>query len=38
MFKTGKTDETAQTMLGPVAALEALEKSVNQRKRIKISL
>ena len=27
MFRTGKTDETAQTMLGPVAVLEALEKS-----------
>ncbi len=28
MFKTGKTDETDETMLGPVAVLESLEKSV----------
>ena len=28
MFKTGKTDETYETMLGPVAVLESLEKSV----------
>jgi predicted dehydrogenase len=28
MFKTGKTQETEETMLGPVAVLESLEKSV----------
>ena len=27
MFKTGKTDETEQTMLGPVGVLQGLEKS-----------
>ena len=37
MFKTGKTDETAQTMLTPVAVLEALEKSIKQKKRIKVA-
>ena len=31
MFKTGKTPETEETMLGPVAVLEALEKSVARR-------
>jgi hypothetical protein len=31
MFKTGKTAETEETMLGPVAVLEALEKSVAKR-------
>ena len=36
MFKTGKTDETAETMLKPVAVLEALEKSIKQKKRIKV--
>ncbi|MDP6019353.1 MAG: hypothetical protein QGI32_24905, partial [Candidatus Latescibacteria bacterium] len=35
MFKTGKTDETEQTMLGPVAVLESLEKSVkNPQARV----
>ena len=39
MFKTGKTDETPQSMLGPVAVLEALEKSVNRKwARVKVSL
>ena len=37
MFRTGKTQETAQTMLGPVAVLEALEKSVASRKRVKVA-
>jgi len=38
MFKTGKTTETPQTMLGPVAVLEALEKSVNRKgARVKVS-
>ncbi len=35
MFKTGKTDETEQSMLGPVAVLESLEKSVkNPQARV----
>lgn len=38
MFKTGKTTETAETMLGPVATLEALEKSVVSKGRVKVSL
>ncbi|MFH1571694.1 MAG: hypothetical protein ABIL09_27135, partial [Gemmatimonadota bacterium] len=39
MFKTGKTAETAQSMLGPVAVLEALEKSINRRgARVKVKL
>ena len=32
MFRTGQTDETAQTMLGPVAVLEALEKSLEEEE------
>ena len=28
MFRTGQTEETEETMLGPVAVLESLEKSV----------
>ena len=38
MFRTGKTDETAQTMLGPVAVLEALEKSLVQKSRVRVQL
>jgi predicted dehydrogenase len=38
MFKTGKTPETLESMLGPVAVLEALEKSVGTGKRIKVSI
>jgi predicted dehydrogenase len=38
MFRTGKTVETVETMLGPVAVLEALEKSVARRARVKVSL
>ena len=35
MFKTGKTAETEETMLGPVAVLESLEKSVaNPQARV----
>lgn len=37
MFKSGKSPETTQSMLSPVAALEALEKSVASGKRVKIS-
>ncbi len=36
MFKTGKTDETRESMLTPVAVLEAMEKSINQGKKIKV--
>ena len=38
MFKTGKTRETAESMLGPVAVLEALEKSIARKGRVKIIL
>ena len=36
MFKTGKTDETRESILMPVAALEALEKSLKTGKRTKL--
>ena len=36
MFKTGKTDETDRTMLMPVAVLEALEKSIVQKRKVKL--
>ncbi len=36
MFKTGKTDETVETMLTPVAVLEAMEKSIHQRRKVKV--
>lgn len=36
MFKTGKTDETRKSILMPVAALEALEKSLKAGKRTKL--
>ncbi len=38
MFRTGKTEETEQSMLGPVAVLEALEKSIERKGRVRISL
>ena len=38
MFRTGKTDETVQTMLGPVAVLEALEKSLAKKGRVRVQL
>ena len=38
MFRTGKTKETYETMVGPVAVLEALEKSVGSGKRVRVSL
>jgi len=38
MFKSGKTRETPETMLGPVVVLEALEKSIARKARIKVSL
>jgi predicted dehydrogenase len=37
MFKTGKTDETAETMLTPVAVLEAMDKSINQKRKVKVA-
>jgi predicted dehydrogenase len=37
MFKTGKTTENAATMLGPVAVLEALEKSIARKRPVKLS-
>jgi predicted dehydrogenase len=36
MFKTGKTDETRESILTPVAVLEALEKSLKTRNRTKL--
>ncbi len=36
MFKTGKTDETRESMLKPVAVLEALEKSIDEKKKIEV--
>lgn len=38
MFRTGTTDETEESMLGPVAVLEALERSVASGKRVKFSI
>jgi len=38
MFRTGQTDETVQTMLGPVAVLEALEQSLEQKSRVRVPL
>jgi predicted dehydrogenase len=34
MFRTSKTDETDASMLGPVAVLEAMEKSLIVKKRV----
>ena len=36
MFKTGKTDETPATILTPIAVMEAMEKSLKTRKRVKV--
>jgi predicted dehydrogenase len=36
MFKTGRSKSTRESMLGPVAVLEALEKSLKEKKRIKV--
>ena len=36
MFRSGKTDETMESMLLPVAVLEALEKSISGRGRVKV--
>ena len=39
MFRTGKTDETVhiRLMLGPVAVLEALEKSLVKKGRVRVN-
>ena len=37
MFATGETEETRETMLKPVAVLEALEKSLALKRRVKVS-
>lgn len=36
MFETGETDETRETMLKPVAVLEALEQSIQLKGRVKV--
>ena len=38
MFRTGETDETEESMLGPVAVLEALEKSVARKGPVKVTI
>ena len=38
MFRTGRTAETVETMLGPVAVLEALGKSIAGKGRVKVTL
>ena len=37
MFKTGTKRETVESMLAPVAALEALEKSISRNCRVSVS-
>ena len=37
-FRTGKTNETEETMLGPVAVLEGLEKSIVRKGQVKITI
>ena len=37
MFKTGKKNETVESMLAPVASLEALEKSIKRNNRVVVS-
>jgi hypothetical protein len=37
LFRTGRSEETVETMLGPVAVLQALEKSIARRARVKVS-
>lgn len=36
MFRTGKTSETRETILTPIAVLEALEKSLKEKRRVKV--
>lgn len=37
LFRTGKTDETNQTILMPVAVLEGLETSLKRKKKAKVA-
>ena len=37
MFRTGRTDETMESMLVPVAVLEALQKSIGTGGRVRVS-
>ena len=37
MFRTGKTKETRESMLAPVAILEALEKSMKLKRKVTVS-
>ena len=36
MFRSGTTHETEQSMLTPIAILQALERSLKTRKRVKV--
>lgn len=36
MFMTGNTDETRESMLMPVAVLEALEKSIHEKRKVEV--
>ncbi len=36
MFRTGKNDETPTTILTPIAAMQAMERSLKTRKRVKL--
>ena len=36
MFRSGKTHETEQSMLVPIAVLQALERSLKTRKRVRV--
>jgi predicted dehydrogenase len=38
VFRSGRTRETVQSMLGPVAVLEAMEKSMLRKKKVRVSL
>ncbi|MFC1582644.1 hypothetical protein ACFL4W_03790, partial [Planctomycetota bacterium] len=37
MFRTGKTVETRESILTPVAVLEALEKSLKLKRKVKVA-
>ena len=38
MFRTGKTEETDETMLGPIGVLEAMEKSISRKgSKVKVA-
>ncbi len=36
LFRSGKTHETEQSMLAPIAVLQALERSLKTRKKVKV--